>query len=87
MTLKYSLKLRREWFYYIQINFFNNTPSTLWVLEVAASALVRTNVNNTKKNMYEKVLQEVCEKFNDAEAFVRESIEELCNEKKYQQKR
>ena len=37
--------------------------------------------------MYEKVLQEVCEKFNDAEAFVRESIEELCNEKKYQQKR
>ena len=27
-------------------------------------------------------LQEVCEKFNDAEAFVKERIEEQCNEKK-----
>ena len=31
--------------------------------------------------MSKKVLQEVSEKFNDAEAFARESIEELCNEK------
>ena len=38
-------------------------------------------MNNTKINIYKKVLQEVCEKF-DAEAFVRERIEELCNEKK-----
>ena len=45
-------------------------------------------MNNTKINIYKKVLQEVCEKFSGAEAFVRERIEELCNKKKnYQQKR
>ena len=38
-------------------------------------------MKNTKINTYNKVLQEVCEKFNDAEAFVRERIEELCNAK------
>ena len=38
-------------------------------------------MNNTKINIYKKVLQEVCEKFNDVEAFVRERIEELCNAK------
>ena len=32
-------------------------------------------MNNTKRNIYKKVLQEVCEKFNGAEAFVREKIE------------
>ena len=32
--------------------------------------------------IYKKVLQEVCKKFNDVEAFVKERIEELCNEKK-----
>ena len=39
-------------------------------------------MNNTKINIYKKVLQEVCEKFYDTEAFVKERIEELCNEKK-----
>ena len=39
-------------------------------------------MNNTKINIYKKVLQEVCEKFIGAEAFVRERIEELCNAKK-----
>ena len=39
-------------------------------------------MNNTKINIYKKVLQEVCEKFNDTEAFDKERIEELCNEKK-----
>ena len=39
-------------------------------------------MNHTKISIYKKVLQEVCEKFNDAEAFVGERIEELCNEKK-----
>ena len=39
-------------------------------------------MNNTKINICKKVLQEVCEKFNDAESFLREIIEELCNEKK-----
>ena len=50
-------------------------------------ALVKANMNNTKMNIYKNVLLEVCEKFNDAEAFFRERIEELCNEKKYKQKR
>ena len=39
-------------------------------------------MNHTKISIYKKVLQEVCEKFNDPEAFVGERIEELCNEKK-----
>ena len=39
-------------------------------------------MNNTKIHIYKKVLQEVCEKFNDVEAFVRERIEELYSEKK-----
>ena len=39
-------------------------------------------MNNTKIIIYKKVLQEVCEKFNDVETFVKERIEELCNEKK-----
>ena len=39
-------------------------------------------MKNTKINIYNKVLQEVCENFNGAEAFVRERIEELCKEKK-----
>ena len=38
-------------------------------------------MNNTKINIYKTVLQEVCEKFNNAEAFVKERIEELSNEK------
>ena len=43
---------------------------------------MKANMNNTKINIYKKVLQEVCEKFNDTEAFAKERIEELCNEKK-----
>ena len=39
-------------------------------------------MNNTKINIYKKVLQKVFEKFNDDEAFVKERIEELCSEKK-----
>ena len=39
-------------------------------------------MNNTKLNIYKKVWQEVCEKFNDAEAFVTEGVVELCNVKK-----
>ena len=35
-------------------------------------------MNNTKLNVYKKVLQEVCEKFNGAENFIKEKIEELC---------
>ena len=49
---------------------------------MTTSALVKANMNNTKLNIYKKVWQEVCEKFNDAEAFVKEGVVELCNVKK-----
>ena len=35
-----------------------------------------------KLNVYKIVLQEVCEKFNGAEEYIKKRIEELCNEKK-----
>ena len=38
---------------------------------------------NTKLNVYEIVLEEVCErKLNGAKEYIRKKIEELCNEKK-----
>ena len=37
---------------------------------------------NTKLNIYEIVLQEVCEKFNGAQEYIKKRIQELCNEKK-----
>ena len=36
-------------------------------------------MNNAKLNVYKKVLQEVCEKFDGAEEFIKEKIEEICN--------
>ena len=39
-------------------------------------------MNNTKINIYKIVLQEVYEKFNGTEPYIKERIEELCNEKK-----
>ena len=36
-------------------------------------------MNNTKLNVYEKELQEVCEKFDGAEEFIKEKIEEICS--------
>ena len=42
---------------------------------------MEAKLNNAKVNICKKVLEEVCQKFNDAEAFVRERTEELCNEK------
>ena len=39
-------------------------------------------MNNTKLNVYRKVLQAVCEKFNGAEQYIKERIEELCSESK-----
>ena len=39
-------------------------------------------MNKTKINVYKKVLQELCEKFNGAEAYIKERIEELCSENK-----
>ena len=36
-------------------------------------------MSNTKLNVYKKVLQEVCEKFNGAEQYIKERIEELCS--------
>ena len=41
-----------------------------------------SSMNNTKLNVYKKVLHEVCEKFNGAEQYIEERIEELCSESK-----
>ena len=42
-----------------------------------------TKINNTKINVYKKALQELCEKFNGTEAYIKERIEELCSENKF----
>ena len=39
-------------------------------------------MSNTKLNVYKKVLQEVCEKFNGTEQYIKERIEVLCSESK-----
>ena len=39
-------------------------------------------MTNAKLNVYKIVLQEICEKFNGTEEFIKERIEELSNEKK-----
>ena len=38
-------------------------------------------MNNAKLNAYKKVLQEVCEKFNLAEQYIKERCEELYSRK------
>ena len=40
---------------------------------------MKSNMKNTKLNVYKKVLQEVCENFNGAEVYIRERIQELCS--------
>ena len=35
-------------------------------------------MNDVKLNVYKKVLQEVCEKFDGAEEFIKEKIKEIC---------
>ena len=39
-------------------------------------------MSNRKLDVYKKVLQEVCEKFNRAEQYIKERIEVLCSESK-----
>ena len=39
-------------------------------------------MTNTKLNDYEIFWQEVCQKFNGTEKYIKEGIEETCNEKK-----
>ena len=39
-------------------------------------------MTNTKLNVYKKVLQEVCEKVNGAEQYIKERIKVLCSESK-----
>ena len=39
-------------------------------------------MNNVKISVYKKVLQELYEKFNGAEAYIKERIEEFCSENK-----
>ena len=61
--------------------------STSSVKEIARKQkqLVRTKeakMNNTKITLYKKVLQELYEKFNGAETYIKERIEELCSENK-----
>ena len=41
---------------------------------------MKANMSNTKLNVYKKVLQEVCEKFNGVEQYVQERIKELYRE-------
>ena len=53
-------------------------------MRLYSEQLVRTseaNINSTRVIIYETALQEVCEKFNDVEAFIKKRIEKLCNEK------
>ena len=45
-------------------------------------ALVKVSMSNTKLSVYKIVLQEVCEKFNWAEQYIKERIEMLCSESK-----
>ena len=40
-------------------------------------------MNNTKINVYKKVLQELCEKFNGAEGYIKKRIEGLFSEDKF----
>ena len=55
---------------------------TLRDLRVTTSALLnKVNMNNAKLNVCKKVLQELCEKFNRVEEFIKDKIEEIfCNE-------
>ena len=39
-------------------------------------------MSNTKLNVYKNVLQEVCERFNGAEQYIKERIEVLFSESK-----
>ena len=55
-------------------------------IERKKKQLLRTreaNMNNLKINVYKKVLQELCEKFNGAAAYIKKRIEELCSENKF----
>ena len=42
---------------------------------------MKANMNNARLNAYKKVLQEVCEKFNGAEQYIKERFEELYSRK------
>ena len=44
-------------------------------------------MNNTKINVYKKILQKLCEKFNGAEGYIKERIEEFVVKTNYQWKR
>ena len=36
-------------------------------------------MNNTKLNVYKKVLQKVCKEFDGAKEFIKDKIEEICS--------
>ena len=53
--------------------------------EILEQQLVRTRetkMNNTKLNFCKNVLQELWEKFNGVEQYIKERIEDLCSESK-----
>ena len=54
----------------------------LWVFSLKRT-LVKANMNNAKLNVYKKVVQEVCEKFDGAKEFIRDKIKEICRNKKW----
>ena len=41
---------------------------------------MKANMSDTKLNVYKKVLQDVCEKFNGVEQYIQERIKELYSE-------
>ena len=43
---------------------------------------MKANKNNAKLNVYKKVLQKVCEKFDGAEEFIKDKNEEICSNRK-----
>ena len=43
---------------------------------------MKTNMNNAKINVYKKVLQQLCKKFDGAKEFIKDKIEEICDNKK-----
>ena len=41
--------------------------------------LLKAKMNNTKLNIYKKVPQGVCKKFDGAKDFIKDKIEEICS--------
>ena len=53
----------------------------------AFEILELNNISNTKLNVYKKVLQEVCEKFNGVKECIKEELKCFVAKANYQQKK